>query len=794
MKKWENSVFLLICLVCCFFSTVVVHADEPEQVKGLTATDWLDWEGVVRPNENAEFGKEIWMTLSGAGMCFRYVDESGNQKDVTKEKLRITDSEGNVTEDVLCNEIEEVENRSILDIVCRKTGDYKIFYEEDNDPIILHVGTAYAGFYSENNVQDESYLREFFYDNPQANTFYLIFNTPEDESITYGAPVFKVDDRGEEITGEGVSRYITSEKVGKDVYKIAVNAEGAGEGFSLNAKVDVDDAENEGRQEDTWIYIEYRGTPVGLVVTDQLNWEATPLAPAEDAEFYKNMGADLRGNIYYLAYFDEEGNKTPVSLSEISVTDENGNSALDVVSFNQEGDGSQCVDFFFKKTGRYRVYDQDKVSYITIEVDYPRIGFYSSDSASENGFIHFQDGWKYGAEVNQTFYLVLHPLEGETVTLSEQPFGIWDKERDEEVPMDAVNQYITYRKKKDNVYEITVKLQKDFELYAHSEAQNGDDRWNESVAIDLSYDAGLKPPKKNLDMSKAVWNYKEAFTYDGKEKKVELTGLPAGLTVTYTGNTATEPGTYTAKASFTYDQTKYNAPDVSKIKELQWSIIKKRQDSTPSNVKSGDKVLIGEVTYLVTSAAGGKKTVSYVGKKQKTSKENIPSVVTIDGEAYKVTAIADNAFSGNNKLSSVTISANVTKIGKNAFKNCTKLKKVTIPKNVTELGNNAFYNCKKITSVKFSGTKLTKIGAGTFRKCSSLKSVVIPKNVTEIGKNAFKDCKKLNRVTVKGTKLKKIGKDAFKNIAKNSVIKVPKKKKAAYKKLFKKAGYKRIVK
>lgn len=185
-------------------------------------------------------------------------------------------------------------------------------------------------------------------------------------------------------------------------------------------------------------------------------------------------------------------------------------------------------------------------------------------------------------------------------------------------------------------------------------------------------------------------------------------------------------------------------------------------------------------------------TPSKANKKSKKAK--IDKKVTIDGKEYAVTAIATSAFSGNTKMTSISIPDTVTKIGKNAFKGCTKLKKVTIPKNVAEIGSNAFYNCKKVTSVTIKGSSLTKIGTGAFRKCSSLKSVTIPKNVTEIGKDAFRDCKKLNKVTFKGTKIKKIGKNAFKNIAKKPTIKVPKSKKKAYKSLLKKSGYTKTVK
>ncbi len=236
------------------------------------------------------------------------------------------------------------------------------------------------------------------------------------------------------------------------------------------------------------------------------------------------------------------------------------------------------------------------------------------------------------------------------------------------------------------------------------------------------------------------------------------------------------------------------------------SVIAKQEVKPGEEPKDDEQAVLPEIGKAVETKNGTCKvtaiglegavevtfTPSKTNKKAKNAK--IDKTVVIDGKEYAVTAVAAGAFSGNTKMTSISIPASVTKIGNNAFKGCTNLKKITIPKNVTEVGNNAFYNCKKMTKLTIKGTSLTKIGVGAFRKCSSLKSVTIPKNVTEIGKDAFRDCKKLSKVTIKGTKIKKIGKNAFKNIAKKSTIKVPKSKKAAYKSLLKKAGYKSTIK
>ncbi len=84
--------------------------------------------------------------------------------------------------------------------------------------------------------------------------------------------------------------------------------------------------------------------------------------------------------------------------------------------------------------------------------------------------------------------------------------------------------------------------------------------------------------------------------------------------------------------------------------------------------------------------------------------------------------------------------------------------------------------------------KVTSIAANAFKADSDIKKLTIGANVTSIGKNAFFKCTSLKKITIKSTSINSIGKKAFKKTAKKATVKVPKAKKAAYKKLLKKAG------
>ncbi len=65
--------------------------------------------------------------------------------------------------------------------------------------------------------------------------------------------------------------------------------------------------------------------------------------------------------------------------------------------------------------------------------------------------------------------------------------------------------------------------------------------------------------KATYDMSGVTFTDKTE-TYDGSEKSITISGnLPTGVQVSYTNNTGTDAGTYTATATFTGDSTNYEA-------------------------------------------------------------------------------------------------------------------------------------------------------------------------------------------------------------------------------------------
>ena len=88
-----------------------------------------------------------------------------------------------------------------------------------------------------------------------------------------------------------------------------------------------------------------------------------------------------------------------------------------------------------------------------------------------------------------------------------------------------------------------------------------------------TYTLYFKINKVKLDVSGVSWNYSAPFKHTGGECQVLLNNVPSGLTVNYSGNKATNSGTYSAEATFsvTGEYSKnYEAPE-DKL-TLNWEI------------------------------------------------------------------------------------------------------------------------------------------------------------------------------------------------------------------------------
>ena len=158
-----------------------------------------------------------------------------------------------------------------------------------------------------------------------------------------------------------------------------------------------------------------------------------------------------------------------------------------------------------------------------------------------------------------------------------------------------------------------------------------------------------------------------------------------------------------------------------------------------------------------------------------------------------ITSIGDWVMGDNNKLESITVSADnakyhssgnclietqtktlvlgcknsvipsddsVTSIG-TAFGCCEGLTSIVIPASVKTIGTGAFDSCTRLSSVTFGeNSGLEEIGINAFHNCEKLENIVLPDGVKTIGDQSFDGCSKLNSVTL-GSGLTSIGRNAF---------------------------------
>lgn len=121
----------------------------------------------------------------------------------------------------------------------------------------------------------------------------------------------------------------------------------------------------------------------------------------------------------------------------------------------------------------------------------------------------------------------------------------------------------------------------------------------------------------------------------------------------------------------------------------------------------------------------------------------IPETVRYDGCEYTVTAVGNNASSGNLSLHTISLPSSILSIENFAFFDCQSLTDIGTLQNVESIGESAFED-SALTYVNIE-SDVESIGDSAFKNCKSLSEVYI-KNVKQLGPYAFSGCKSLELV------------------------------------------------
>ena len=122
----------------------------------------------------------------------------------------------------------------------------------------------------------------------------------------------------------------------------------------------------------------------------------------------------------------------------------------------------------------------------------------------------------------------------------------------------------------------------------------------------------------------------------------------------------------------------------------------------------------------------------------------IPSSISWKGIEYPVTKIVDEAFWGNDDITSVVLPNGIKRLGAYCFSQCDNLRKVQLPDSLESMAPWCFLECRRLESIDIPST-LKDFEYGAFMN-SGLKSVTIAEGVTSLGETTFKGCKRLSHI------------------------------------------------
>jgi len=124
-----------------------------------------------------------------------------------------------------------------------------------------------------------------------------------------------------------------------------------------------------------------------------------------------------------------------------------------------------------------------------------------------------------------------------------------------------------------------------------------------------------------------------------------------------------------------------------------------------------------------------------------------PALATIDGVLFSKADKRLVCYPSALEASSYEVPQGIAIIGSYAFSGCSSLTSLTLPDSLTAIGDEAFYSCDGLTDLTLPGS-VTTIGDGAFAGCTELTAFALPDSVAEIGANPFAGCRSLGKITV----------------------------------------------
>ena len=126
----------------------------------------------------------------------------------------------------------------------------------------------------------------------------------------------------------------------------------------------------------------------------------------------------------------------------------------------------------------------------------------------------------------------------------------------------------------------------------------------------------------------------------------------------------------------------------------------------------------------------------------KVSEENEIYMADENGAIVGRDGLALMAFPAGNCPETYAIPDGVVALNSSAFAMCSNLKEITIPDSVEFIGNYTFSECTSLDNVVVP-EKVTALGNFAFSSCSSLENITLPDGLVSIGNGTFSGCTSL---------------------------------------------------
>lgn len=442
-KRWL-AILLTFCMVMGSLPSVPVYADN--EVTGLVAIWAVPKEGGgYQPAEN--YAKVIEIAPKRTGVLWFATRNDAGEDTLYTGDLTIKKVEGNTETEVTDGTVLTLEKHKENDLTVdgiydvkfseSASGSYRIYGGDSY--VTMEIGKIHAGFYSSSTISMATYIDEqsLVYSDDENREFYFAYEKNPNEDCTisivtdeygpvmdtngqYGARIEKVSDSGQ----YGIYKITLGRNFGEYWGEIGVQ-------FKTTMK------DGNEISETAKLHLSYKQEGLVLAWPDE-NEEG--LFVPENPEYGKEVSlTSKQTHVLHLAIMDSEGNPIPYNSGRFTIksvaedgetertsTDATIEEHVDVIWNEEQGKEieKQCpslydIKFVQDAFGEYRIYAGN--SFITVYVDKPEAGFYSSNEINMTNYIDEQE-WTYSEKKNREFYFAYkaNPEPGITREIQEQ--------------------------------------------------------------------------------------------------------------------------------------------------------------------------------------------------------------------------------------------------------------------------------------------------------------------------------------------------------------------------------------